>query len=383
MKIIMFIFPCLLCSTLFSQTVPNHEYHMHDTGHHDRHDLLKDGSLKFTFEPLLTWTYQHADKVLPGMPHSKAVLYYDVGGAFTFWNDDDGLGQLFYEMQGNIAGGTSPNPSLSSSLGSPYAMNDILTSVDYEFSALYWQQSLGNHGVRLRVGKLGVSSFFDTNAIANDSVADFMAEGFNKSITNPMPGNGFGANIEFDLDENKIFRFGMSNSEPITRTSGIRGMSSDHLFTIAELAITATPSIQEQEREGHYRFLVWNNGVTNSSGTGNVEGWGFLVNLDQKVYDNTTLFGRLGWGDSEVTPSDFSFSAGIEFDEPFNVENSKMGFAYQYAELSSGGEQNIAEWFYRTKLSDTNVYVGPVVQYYDDDNLDGSMIYGIRTSLSF
>ncbi|HJN71877.1 MAG TPA: hypothetical protein QF528_04710, partial [Phycisphaerales bacterium] len=62
---------------------------------------------------MVTWTYQHATKVLDGMPHTRAVGYYDVAGALTLWNTDDGLGQVAYQMQGNVAGGTSSTPPMA------------------------------------------------------------------------------------------------------------------------------------------------------------------------------------------------------------------------------------------------------------------------------
>jgi hypothetical protein len=50
--------------------------------------------------------------VLDGMPHSKAVGYYDVTGGLTLWNNNDGLGQVMCQAQGNFAGGTSSTPSI-------------------------------------------------------------------------------------------------------------------------------------------------------------------------------------------------------------------------------------------------------------------------------
>jgi hypothetical protein len=362
---------------LSAQEVSDHAFHIRRVGHEERSHL--------SFEPLVTWTYQHASKVLDGMPRSRAVGYYDVAGALTFWNTEQGLGQIAYQIQGNVAGGTSSTPAMADSVGNPMAMNNILTSESFALTDVYWQQSFGNHGARLRVGKLHVATYFDRNSIAFDSVTGFMAGNFNQSITNPMPGHGFGANIEWDVGENSVLRLGTANSEPgDVRSSGFDGLSSEHLFTSVELDLSRTPTISGEEREGHYRFLLWHNGISNPNGSGNIDGLGGLFNFDQKISDDATIFGRIGWGDSDVAPSDFSVSCGVQFDSPFGWKDTTTGFAYQYAELSTGGDQTVGEWFLRTKWQeDSSLYIGPVIQYYEDDVMNGSMIFGFRTSYSF
>jgi hypothetical protein len=148
--------------------------------------------------------------------------------------------------------------------------------------------------------------------------------------------------------------------------------------------LSRTPVVGGEEREGNYRFLVCNNGISNPVGAGNIDGWGGVLNFDQEISDNVTIFGRLGLGESNVTVSDFSYSFGLQINEPNKIKNSSTGFAYQYADLTAGGTQKVGEWFYRTKWQeDSSLYIGPVIQYYEDDSLNGSVIFGFRTSYSF
>jgi hypothetical protein len=368
---------CIISSNLFAQPVDDHEFHIRRVGHDHRTHL--------SFEPLVTWTYQHATKVIDGAPHAKAVGYYDIAGAWTAWNNDEGLGQVVYQIQGNFAGGTPFEPFMASSVGNPMAMNNILTSESLALTDVYWQQTFSDHDVRFRIGKLHVATFFDKNAIANDPVSHFMAGNFTQSITTPMPDHGFGANIAWDVNEVSVLRFGTANSEPRgIHASGFGGTSWEHLFNSAELDVTAKPIIREKEREGHYRFMLWNNGISDPNSGGNIDGWGGLFNFDQVISDAVTVFGRVGWGDADVTLSEFSLSCGFQINKPFGCKNSSTGFAYQYAELSSGGDQTIGEWFYRTKWQDdSSLYIGPVIQYYEDESLNGSVIWGFRTSYSF
>ncbi|MDP7008925.1 MAG: carbohydrate porin [Phycisphaerales bacterium] len=384
MKTFTFILFLIISAPSFSQSLPHYEFHKHRIGHKDRAEQRTDERATFTFEPMMAWTYQHASKVLPGSPHAKAILYYDVGGTWTVWNDSEGLGQFVYGIQGNVAGGTPSSPSLSSSLGNPMAMNNILTSEKLELASLYWQQSFSNHKTRLRVGKFLDASFFDQNTIASDSVSGFLAQNFNQSITNPMPDYGFGINVAWDVTEKSVLRFGIANSEPKgVRTTGFGGMSWGHLFSIAEYDITSNQKIGGVDRVGHYRFMVWHNGAENSAGTGDTNGWGLLFNCDQQISDAMTIFARIGGGEEDVTPSNFSVSTGFQVNDPFGFTNMTTGLAYQYAELSNGNNhQNLVEWFARIKM-ENGLNVGPVLQYFEDDAIDGSFVLGFRTSLSF
>ena len=331
---------------------------------------------------MVAWTYQHASKTLDGMPHARASFYFDMGGALTLWDTKSTYGKLNYDIQGTLAGGTSVNPMMADMLGNPMSNNNVITSKELELSTLVWEQRIED-GYIFRVGKFLDPAHFDENAIADNSVTGFMSQNFNQSITNPFPGYGFGVNLEFSLDEATTITLGTVNSEPHgVHTSGIAGMSWDHLLTTAQITLTKNPEINGAERLGNYRFLVWNNGIENPNGPGNIDGWGGLFNFDQELTDSCTIFARIGWCDENVTVSDFSVSGGfqIELDE---LSDSTMGLAYQYAEMSAGGLQKFAEWYYRTRWSDSNLYIGPVVQYYDDVNIKGSVILGFRSTLSF
>jgi hypothetical protein len=135
MKITVLLVPFVFCSTLLAQQVPHHAFHQHRVAHDDRAEHRSHPAENITFEPMMAWTYQHASKVLPGSPSTRAVLYYNIGGAWTLWNETEGLGQIVYGIQGNVAGGTSVFPSLANSVGNPMAMNNILTSEKLELSS--------------------------------------------------------------------------------------------------------------------------------------------------------------------------------------------------------------------------------------------------------
>lgn len=340
-------------------------------------------------EPSAAWTWQHASEVLPGTDSTRSMAFYGVAGHATLWHDDAGLGQVVFSVEGNAGIGTASHPPLADSVADPLALNNILTSEDLFIAQLYWQQAVSEHDVRFRIGKILDADFFDTNAIAYDPTSGFMSLNFNQSISNPLPGYGFGANVEWDVASDVVMRIGIANSESGGNTVGFDGLSASHLFSVAELDIAAHPNINGTERRGNYRFLLWHNGIANASGTGDIDGWGGLFNFDQEVADNVAIFGRIGGGSGNVTPSTFSVSTGIAIDKPFDCQHSSMGLAVAYAKMSRlgrpvEGHRTMLEWYWRTHLTHS-LYTGPVVQYVRDNDigLGDSVIWGFRTTWSF
>ncbi len=336
----------------------------------------------FSLKTMVAWTYQHASKTVGGMPHAKASFYFDMSGALTTWSGDDSFGKINYDIQGALSGGTPINPVMADLLGNSMSSNNLITSEELELSTLVWEQQV-NDGFIFRIGKFREAAHFDQNTIAFDSVSGFLAENFNQSITNPFPNYGFGANVDLALNDSTLLALGVVNSEPHgVHTSGISGISWGHLLTTAQLTFTHHLKINDTDRLGHYRFLIWNNGINNPNGIDNINGWGGLFNFDQEISDAITVFARIGWCDEQVTISDFSASAGFQLvlDE---INEKSMGLAYQYADLTSGGQQKVTEWYYRTRWEDSKLYIGPVIQYYEDENINGSLVLGFRSTLSF
>ncbi len=342
-----------------------------------------------TFNSSAAWTWQHAGDVMPGTARTRSVFWYGGGGLATFWHDDHGLGQVVYNIEGNVGAGTPSQPPLADSVAGPFALNNILTSQDLFLASLYWQQAFADHHAILRIGKMMDSSFFDTNSVAYDPISGFLAEDFNQSITNPLPTHGFGVNIEWDVADDIVMRCGIANSESGGNTTGFDGLSAEHLCSVAEMDITTHPTINNAKRDGHYRFLVWHNGIANSTGTGDIDGWGGLFNFDQEIAENVSIFGRIGSGSGSVTPSTFSVSTGFAIDKPFDFQHSSTGLAVEYAKMSAlnrpvRGHRTMLEWYWRTHLTHS-LYTGPVVQYVRDNDigLGDSVIWGFRTTWSF
>jgi hypothetical protein len=367
----------------------------------DVNDLLDDirkewlDPVRFTFNPSAGVTYQHATKVRDGFSHGRSYIWYGCSGDLTIWNDDQGLGQVVYNAGGNTGLGTSTYPYMGTAVGNPDYTNNILVPNRLGLYMLYWQQAMLDHTVRFRVGKFEDQVFFDNNTIAYDPVSGFLAENFDEQIVMPFPSYAFGVNLEWDATDDLILRAGTLNSNSPGNSNGFQGLAWDQLFTTAEADLTIRVPIGGRDRVGHWRLTGWWNSTINPLGPGNVEGGGICVNMDQEISDVSSIFMRLGWGENQATRSNFAVSTGIAFNHPFGLKGHHTGIAIEYAKITAygraevglptrPGEQYMAEWYWRVKVSES-FNIGPVVQAVRDvtAGIDTSIIWGVRSSWSF
>jgi hypothetical protein len=351
--------------------------------------------INLTFEPSAGWTYQHASKVVDGDPQGRSFIWYGWSGDWTLWNDTEGAGRIVYNAAGNTGLGTSTFPFIGAAEGNPDFLNNILVSNRLALYMLYWEQELCDKALIVRVGKFEDQIFFDKNTIAYDPVTGFMAENFDEQIVMPFPNYAFGANVEWKLSDDVKLRGGVLNAESEGNTSGFDGLATNQLFTKVELDLTVRPQINGETRVGHWRLTPWYNSMENPFGPGHTGGWGICLNMDQEVFDNVSVFGRLGWGENQATRSNFAVSTGFSVDEPFGIKHHHVGLAFQYAKLTAvgrdsvglaptPGEQYLVELYWRMELSDS-FDAGPVVQVLRDSEagIDTSVIWGFRTSWSY
>ena len=351
--------------------------------------------IDLTFQPYAGWTYQHATKVRPNYPSARSTIWYGWAGHWRLWHDDDDYGQIVYEAGGNTGLGDSTYPYLGEALGNPDYINNILVADRMALYMLYWQQTFFEKSLTLSIGKYEDQIFFDQNTIAYNLVTGFLAENFNEQIVMPFPNYAFGGNLKWKLSEDVALRGGVMNADSAGNTKGFDGLAANQLFTTAELDLTVRPEIGGTERLGHWRITPWYNTMENPAGPGNANGWGICLNMDQRIADNVSIFGRLGWGEKQATRSNFAFSTGFAIDEPFGLRHHHVGFAFEYAKITEigraevglplvPGEQYLLEWYWRVDL--TNSFdAGPVIQVLRDTvaGIDTSVIWGFRTSWSY
>ncbi|MEE2907507.1 MAG: carbohydrate porin [Planctomycetota bacterium] len=361
-----------------------------------RRDLLDP--LSITFQPSMAWTYQHATEVRPGYQHGRSVLWFGLDGAVILWNNEDNSARVVYNIQAQVGAFTPTTPFLGTAVGSPLIVNNILIGSNFNLYMLYWAQQLFEKKVTVIVGKFEDQVYFDANAVAYNPLTQFMYEGFNQSITNPFPGYGFGGLVEWSITDDFRVRMGTMNSETTSKASGFEYLSADHLFTMFQSTLDLELEYAGEVHEGHYRMMVWYNSI-GDTGTGkspwDAAGWGVTFNMDQRVWEGLGVFCRVGWGENDVTSSNFSVSAGFSIEDFLGRQGDCIGFAGSWSKITElgrydadlpmiPGDQTLFELFWRINLTDS-VQVSPVLQYVHDAGagIDNSWIWGIRSVWSF
>lgn len=363
--------------------------------------------LSMTFDPAMAWTYQHATNVRDGYQNARSSLWFGIDGSVILYDDADVSSRIVYNMQSAVGAFTPVRPYIGNAVGSPMLANNILVSSNFNLYMLYWKQELFDKKVRVMVGKFEDQVFFDANAIAYNPLSQFMYEGFNESITNPFPGYGFGAVVQWELSDAWDFRVGTINSESTGKSTGFEYLSADHLFSIFQATYKSEFTWGDRIHEGHYRAMVWYNSIGKTSSGKNpwdASGWGLTFNMDQEIWRGLGAFCRVGWGENDVTTSNFAVSAGFSIENFLGRQGDAIGFGASwskitelgrfqagYAAVPGGpgefvptGNQTFMELYWRVNVTDT-VQISPVLQYITDNasGVGKSWIWGIRSVWSF
>ncbi len=360
-----------------------------------------------TFDPAMAWTYQHATNVQDGFQSARSTLWFGADGAVILWDNPETSGRIVYNMQSTDGAFTPARPYLGNAVGSPILVNNILVSSNFNLYMLYWKQELFDKKVRIMVGKFEDQVFFDANAIAYNPMSQFMYEGFNESITNPFPSYGFGGVVQWELSDSWDLRAGTINSESTGKSTGFEYLSSDHLFSIIQATYTSELERGDRIHEGHYRLMAWYNSIGKTPSGINpwdASGWGMTFNMDQEIWNGLGVFCRVGWGESDVTTSNFAVSGGFSIENFLGRQGDGLGFAAAWSKITDlgryqtgfaldpggpgeyvpAGNQTFMELYWRVNVTDT-VQVSPVLQYITDSTsgIGESWIWGFRSVWSF
>ena len=214
--------------------------------------------------------------------------------------------------------------------------NAAVISEDFRVKKIWYEHSFGNK-VRLRGGKIDLTTDFDTNAVANDEYDQFLSDGFVNNLTLESPdgyGN-FGAMLW--ISPNDLWDIGFGVTEA-TQFDYDREYVFQNPFTILEIGVK--PKIAD--KQGNYRLYGWRNGkdhvrfssLLSSDAKLDDANYGFGISADQEVSNDVTLFARYGHQRGSVSEVEHSWSAGVDISGRFlGREEDTLGFAYGQAVL--------------------------------------------------
>lgn len=164
----------------------------------------------------------------------------------------------------------------------------------------------GAERVIFTLGKIDLTNYFDTNAVANDETSQFLSSGLVNSVAITFPEeNGIGARltaipvpwlslsvgwVEHDADLEDVF---------------------DNSFLIGE----ADVMLSIGKYPGAYRFYLWYNlddFTSFDNPNDSNHNWGAGISFDQQLLEPVTAFVRLAFQQDKVSEVAFAWSSGLQ-----------------------------------------------------------------------
>ena len=256
------------------------------------------------------------------------------------------------------------------------------------FREAWVEHSALNDRLVLTAGKVDLSNYFDSNAVANDENGQFLSAAFVHSAVLPFPANGPGARVGAKLTDAVTLGLGYGSGDAESADSSDSADIFDHGFGIAELAYKHKAG----ELEGNYRIYAALDGslADGASKLSQKNAVSYGVSLDQQVTDKLTLFARYGQRDEEVYAVRRAWSAGGQYTGLISDrKDDVLGLAYgqiQAAGSIADSQEKLAELYYKVKVSD-QIEIAPVVQYLvnpaGNSSTDNVVALALRTKISF
>jgi len=232
-----------------------------------------------------------------------------------------------------------------------------------------------NEHVKAVVGKIDLTNYFDTNAVANDETSELLSNAFVNNPTLQQPRNGPGATAFYDTK--KSIRIGAGIQSP--SDSGTR--IGDRPYAIAEIDYNTHLFFG---REGNYR--LWGR----MNGSRRHDNKGFGMSLDQVLIPTLTAFARYGLNNQEGAINRYAWSTGFEkrkllSSRPLDV----LGMAFGQQEGIATKIDTLSEIYYRFFLTD-HLALSPHLQWLirssrpdDLGREENVFVVGLRSQVDF
>jgi uncharacterized coiled-coil protein SlyX len=274
-------------------------------------------------------------------------------------------------------------------------VNRDADTAGFRISEAWYEHKLFDDKLTVTGGKLDATIYFDDNACANDETTQFLNRMFRNNSA-----------IEFPDDNGPGVRVAIAPVDMLEVSAGVFDAAGNwekmntNLFTVGQ--VNVRPNFME--KEGNYRFIVWNN---NKSHTDIMDptmddkaNYGYALSCDQVLWDPITVFSRFGWQEPKVSTVEYSWSTGVQVsgsiwkrpDDVFGVAVGQAipGYAYKKSrqDMEAGFQTNL-EVYYNLKVND-NLSLSPDAQFIFDpnggdpnDSHETISVYGVRAQVDF
>ena len=300
-------------------------------------------------------------------------------------------GELFFKTEADAGKGLADDARLNSFWGVNGTAGD--TDSRLWIREFWYTHNFLDKKLTLTIGKLDITNYFDTNAVANSEGDQFLSGGFVNNTAIEFPSYTAGVRLTASLSELACISVGWQPGN----TAWENVLSQP--FYIGEIDLK--PKIAG--RDGNYRLYTWYNGthhtLIDDPTVVNRSGWGIGTSLDQQIVDNLTFFGRFGYQDRSVYDYDMAWSAGLGISgKPWGRDEDTLAAAYGMAILSPDYRDSLrasgitpaneqhAEVYYSIAVNKF-IKISPDIQYVananGNDAFHNAWVFGLRAKVIF
>jgi len=322
------------------------------------------------------WFEFHADGVgvLQGSPGYVNSGNEDaiVNGSFTFHLDANvrpwKSGRFGIEVESGYGRGINNDIQTFSRL------NPAIPHSEFYIEQLWYQHTFADV-LKIRAGKIDLTTDFDKNVVANNKFNQFLSHVFVNNVGVGFPYHGgYGAMVKFQA--NHLVDIG----------AGIVDEELDNWFknplVIGEIGFK--PEIAD--RHGNYRFYAWHSKYSHSCDSDHDHHheidphFGFGLSLDQEITDNVFVFARYGIRNGDHVELTHSWSTGLNISGIIpKRQRDVLGMAYSQVITDHLNNEHQFETYYNFKTSKyTNITPNAQWVKYPGGDGGSSWIFGIR-----
>ncbi len=256
-----------------------------------------------------------------------------------------------------------------------------------ELAEAWYETALRDGQLIVTVGKIDLSAYFDTNEVANDETAQFLASTFVGSPAIEFPDNGLGARATYLVTDGVSVSIGLMEGD------------ADFEDVLSDMFIIFGVDVSREfipGKAGNYRVFYWLNATDHQHLTQPAltteSGYGFGLSVDQSITDIITAFARVGLQNADVYEVEIAMSFGVQAagflpsrpDDVFGFGYA-MGITNEDALPGADNESHI-EVYYSFMINE-NIAVTPDIQMVmnpgGDSTMDAAIVFGVRTQVNF
>lgn len=304
------------------------------------------------------------------------------------------------------------------SVGSVFGINGDAGSRDaLVITEFWWEQSMLDDTLRLRLGKLDITGgfehhgcpvSFDCSSYANDETSQFLNSALINNPTIPFPDSGLGAILYWNPIEWWYASIGIVDAQSDARETGFRTAfgGEDYFLYIFESGVSSRLDSSKGPLQGTYRIGLWNDPQpkSNSDGTKNYrDDIGVYTNFDQLLCKENSdpqdsqglgAFLRYGYAPSKRNDITNFFSFGFQYQGLIDGrDDDVLGVGFAHGIFSDSANttytedyENALELYYNAQVADW-LSISPSIQYITNPSgnnaASDAVVLGLRAQMIF